>query len=439
LIATLLVTVVPNVPATLDATSALCVVLLCALPLAHAGLAILNTGLGRSRSAAQSLLGSLCVVAVAAIAWFFLGFSIQGYPGGPLHSFAAGSASWDWLANCSPFFRGIQWNDARPASVAAFQIFAVGLAALIPWGSGADRWRLGAGCAAAAVLAALIYPLFGHWVWGDGWLAQLGANFHLGSGFADPGGAGAIHALGGFTALALVWIVGSRRGKFPRQGPPAAIPAHNIVYVLFGCMLAFAGWLAFNTLGAFLFAGIAGPTLMLVPVNTLLCASGAVLAALLVARIRFGKPDASICANGWVAGLVVSSAVAALVSPAAALFSGIVAGATLPLTVEFLELRCGIDDPSGAIAVHGVSGIWGLFALGLLSRLPAGQTVAQLVGIGTLLGLVFPLAYGAYWLLNRVVPFRTDREGERIGMDLHELGAGAYPEFAIHNDEFIPR
>ncbi len=423
----------------MDATAILCVVLLCVQPLAHAGLAILNTGLGRSRSAAQSLLGSLCIVAVAAIAWFFVGFSLASYPGGPSHVFRAGAATWDWVGNSSPFFRAVRWSDARAASAAAFQIFAVGLAALIPWGSGADRWRLGAGCASAAVLAALSYPLFGHWVWGGGWLAQLGVQFHLGAGFIDPGGGGTIHALGGLTALAVVWILGSRRGKFPRQGPPAAIPAHHIIYVLFGCMLAFAGWLAFNTLGAVLFAGIAGPALMLVPVNTLLCASGAVLAALLVARIRFGKPDASICANGWVAGLVVSSAVAALVSPAAALCSGIVAGATLPLTVEFLELRCGVDDPSGAIVVHGISGIWGLFAVGLLSHLPAGQTAAQLVGIGTLLGLIFPLIYGCYSLLNRVIPFRTDKEGERVGMDLHELGAGAYPEFAIHNDEFIPR
>jgi Amt family ammonium transporter len=422
-----------------DATSVLCILLICGLPLALAGLAIINTGLGRSRSAAQSLLGSLCLVAIAAIAYFLIGFSWQGFEGGSSYALLLGSTSWNWIAAQPFFFRGIAWNGSPICFIAAFQLFAVGLAALIPWGAGADRWRLGAASASTALLAGFVYPIFAHWVWGGGWLAHLGVTFHLGAGFVDPGGAATIQVIGGLTALSIVWILGPRRNKYPEDGPPRAIPGHHIVYVLFGCLIVLVGWLALNTLGAVLFANLSGASLALVEVNTLICASGALLAALFITRTRFGKPDASLCANGWLAGLVASSAVAAYVSPAAALLVGLIAGGALPFVVEFLEVTCNIDDPSGAIAVHGISGLWGLFALGFLGNLPSGQMLAQLVGIGTLVGLMLPAIYLVNSLLNRIMRFRTVLEGERLGMDLHELGAGAYPEFVMHSDEFVPR
>jgi Amt family ammonium transporter len=134
------------------------------------------------------------------------------------------------------------------------------------------------------------------------------------------------------------------------------------------------------------------------------------------------------------AGLVASSACAALLTPLESLFVGIIAGIITPLLVELLELALSIDDPSGAITVHAVGGLWGLLAAGIFSP-QSGQLVAQLVGIATLLGLLLPLVYLLFWILNRFVPFRVDPDGERIGMDLHELGGGAYPEFVIHRDE----
>jgi Amt family ammonium transporter len=158
------------------------------------------------------------------------------------------------------------------------------------------------------------------------------------------------------------------------------------------------------------------------------------VATFVVTRFRFGKPDASLCANGWMAGLVASSACAALVSPAASLFVGVVAGIATPLLVELFELALSVDDPSGAVSVHAAAGLWGLFAAGLFAP-QHGQLVAQLVGIATLLGVFLPMVYLLFWVLNRFVPFRVDADGERIGMDLHELGGGAYPEFVIHRDE----
>jgi Amt family ammonium transporter len=421
---------VPVVPVLSETAVALCVVFILLVPFAAAGLSLINTGLGRSRSAAHSMMASLCMIGVAAIAYFVCGFAWQGFPGRPAHVITVAGKSWDWIA-AEPFFlRGFKL-DGSPVSLAAWlEMFSVGLVALIPLGAGGDRWRLGASCASTALLAGCTYPLFAHWVWGGGWLAQLG--------FLDAGGSASIHALGGLTALAIAWIVGPRRGKYAPDGMPAAIPGHNTVIVLFGCLLALLGWLGLNSAGAILFNGAEPGRVALIGINTLLAASSAALAAAAITQLRFGRPDASLCANGWVAGLVSSSAGCAFVPPAAAVMIGLIAGALTPFAVELFELHMAVDDPGGVISVHAVSGIWGLLALGLFSRFP-GQWLAQLVAVATLIGFVLPLTYGLNWLLNRLYPYRVAAEGERQGMDLYELGAGAYPEFLTHNEDFTQR
>jgi Amt family ammonium transporter len=212
------------------------------------------------------------------------------------------------------------------------------------------------------------------------------------------------------------------------------MPGHNAAYVLFGCLICLVGWTAWNLAGAILWLHAPIAALPLTAINTLLSASTALAATFVVTRIRFGKPDASLCANGWMAGLVASSASAALVSPAASLFIGLVAGIATPLLVELFELALAVDDPSGAVSVHAVAGLWGLLAAGLFAP-QTGQFVAQMVGVAALLGLFLPLPYLLFWLLNRIVPFRVEADGERVGMDLHELGGGAYPEFVIHRDD----
>jgi Amt family ammonium transporter len=424
----------PIAPAMTDAQFALTLALLLLAPLAIAGVAFINTGLGRSRSAAQALLGNLAIVAVTAIVFALVGAAWAGAAGLVDHSFQLAGKPWNWLGAGPLLLGGLGSAPPQIQLALLFQFLAVALAAVIPWGSGADRWRLAAGCASAAVLAAVVFPLLAHWVWGGGWLAQLGLNFGLGAGFVDGGGAATVHMLGGLSALAVVWIAGSRKGKFPKEGFSTALPGHNAAYVIFGCLVALVGWLAWNVAGAVLWLHAPLAALPVTAVNTLLSASGALVATFTVTRIRFGKPDASLCANGWLAGLVASCACAGLVTPGQALFIGFVAGIITPLLVEVLELALSIDDPSGAISVHAVGGLWGLLAVGIFAPQP-GQLVAQLVGIATLLGVVLPLIYLLFWLLNRLVPFRVDPDGERIGMDLHELGGGAYPDFVIHRDE----
>jgi Amt family ammonium transporter len=424
--------------------TASCIFFLLLAPLAGAGLALINAGLGRSRNAAHSMMAALCVMSVAACVYFICGRALQGYAGGLAHFISIANKSWDWIGAEPWFFRGLPMNtapNAPPLFLAAwFGILAAGLAGIIPLGSGADRWRLAAICASTALLAGLTFPLFAHWTWGGGFLAQLGVHYGLGRGYLDAGGAGPIHALGGLTALAITWIVGPRRGKYTAEGMPMAIPGHNAVLVLFGCMAASVGWLGLNSAGAMLFAGAEAGRTPLIAVNTTLSASAAALAAAVITKLRFGKPDASLTANGWVGGLVASSAACAFITPAEVLIVGLVAGALVTFSVELLDLRLEVDDPGGCISVHAVGGLWGVLAVGLFGRLEAGgsgQLLAQAVGIATLVGFMLPFTYALNFLLDRVMGQRVAVEGEHQGMDLYELGAGAYPEFVTHTDEFM--
>ena len=415
------------------------------IPFAAAGLGLIHSGLGRSRSAAHALLSTVCVLSVTAIVFVLVGFAWTGYSGGHSYSAIAGGVAWNWIG-AGPYMAGGVGFDEASAQVAirlCFHIFAVGLAGVIAIGAGADRWRLGATCVSSAVFAAIVYPLFAHWVWGGGWLAELGVNFGLGRGMLDAGGSAVIQTTGGLTALAIACLLGPRRGKYGADGMATAIPGHNIVLVLFGCVLALVGWTGLNAAGAMIFYAAGPGRVVLVVINTMLAAAASALAALVVTRFRFGKPDASLTANGWVAGLVASGAGCAFVAPSAAILIGLVAGGVVPYAVELFELKLYVDDPGGAISVHAGAGLWGTLAAGVFAVVGPGmrgpQILAQMVGVATLLGFVLPVAYGANWVLHRIAPQRVDRDGDYQGMDVRELGAGAYPEFVVHSDEFVPR
>lgn len=417
-----------------EATLSFLLVLL--VPLLAAGLALVNSGLGRCRSAAHVMLASLCVSGVAALVYVAVGFSWQGAAGGHAHTLWIAGKSWNWIAAEPLFLRGWRLDLSASSVLVLLQILSVGVASMIPLSAGSDRWRLGAACFSSALLAGFVYPLFAHWVWGGGWLSQLGTNCGLGRGFIDGGGASTIHVVGGLSALSITWILGARRGKFSKDGIPAAIPGHNAVLAMTGCFLLWVGWIGLNSAGAILFAGAAPASVVLIAINTTVCAMASCLTAALVTRVRFGRPDASLTANGWMAGLVASSAAAAFLKPATAILAGSVTGFVVLWCIDLLESRLAIDDPGGAISVHAVGGILGLLAICLSDAQSSGQFLAQLAGISTLLGFVLPVMYFLNWLLNRFYPQRVNEQGERKGMDLYELGAGAYPEFVVHSEEF---
>jgi len=395
------------------------------IPLALAGLTLLNAGLSRSRSSAHMMLASLCAASVAMLVFVIVGFSFAGYgsTGLILH---LGGKDWNVLGNGRLFARSVDFDGSAGALILLLQIFSVGFAALIPVASGAERWRLTAVAASTAILAAVVYPVFTHWTSATGWLGQLG--------FLDAGGAASIQALGGVTALCVAWILGSRQNKFTSEGIPTAMPGHNAILVLFGSLLALVGWLGLNLAST----ALLDPRLLaLAAINTVMAAAAGALGALVTTRFRFGKPDASLSANGLVAGLVAISASAPYVKPAAAILIGLVVGPLIVFAIELIEVHMHVDDPAGAISVHGFGGIWGLLALSMFAD--HGSFLAQALGIATLIGIVLPVGYGFNLLLNRFVPYRVEPSGERQGMDLYELGAGAYPEFVTHREDFMRR
>jgi len=416
-----------------------CLIFILLILLASAGLALIHQGLGRSRSAAHAMLATLCAVSITAIVFVLVGSAWAGYMGGLSHNVHIAGRTWNWLG-AEPFFAASFLKTSTAALVLALQVFAVGLASLIPISAGTDRWRLGAICASSAALAAVAYPVFSHWVWSSGWLAQLPTLFGL-PPFVDVGGAATVQVIGGLAALSVAWILGPRKGKYA-DGMATAIPGHNIVQVLFGCLLALVGWIGLEAAASTLFYAVAPLQLVAIAVDAMISAGSGFLAALLITQLRYRKPDASLSANGWIAGLVAGSAACGQMSPLATVFVGLVAGSLVTFAVEALELKLLVDDPGGAISVHLGAGLWGILALGLFGPTTGSRAaviLSQLIGIATLLGVMLPLIHALNVVLNRVIPFRVDRDGDWQGMDIRELGAGAYPEFVIHADEFVPR
>jgi len=360
------------------------VLCLLAAPFAMAGIAMMSAGLCRARNAAHTMVAALCAAAVAVLAWV--------------------------LANA------VWTRGAPPDERLLFGMFAAALIAIIPLGSGAERWRLRGICISAAVLGGVVLPLWAHWSWQGGWLARLG--------LIDVGGSGMIHAAGGMAGLAASWTLGPRRGKYTREGMPMAFPGHNAVLVVTGCFVAWVGFQGMNAAGAML----AGASTIAAVGNTTVAACAGGLAAAALTRLHFGKTDASLTANGWTAGLVAVSAGCASMSAAGAIVTGAVAGALARVAIEILEGKLFVDDPAGAIAVHGIGGLWGLAAAAFFGK---ASGMAQLAGAATAVGFVLPLMYVVNWAMRG----RAPADAERRGMDLDELGAGAYPDFASHRDD----
>lgn len=444
----------PPAPGVSETLQAICFLSIILVPFAGAGLALINTGLGRARSASHMMLSSMCVMSVAALMYFVCGFAWQSFVAGGSYSLALAGKEWNGLGGAGLFFWGIGSSSGPAGLTACLGMFSAGVAATISLGSGAGRWRLGASCASAALLAGWTYPLFAHWVWGGGLLAQLGVNCGLGQGFIDAAGSSSIQTVGGLTALSIAWILGPRGSKYTTDDMPTAIPGHNIVLAMSGCFLSWLGWLGLNVAGAILYIHANVAAIPLIAINTTLDAAAAALVAVAITRARFHKPDASLSVNGWVGGLAASSAACTFLKPAGAVVVGLVAGALVTLAVEWIETGLGVDDPGGAVAVHAVGGLCGVLAVGLvapvsspvlnvanalqsnLGKSGAGQWVAQLIGVAMLVGFVLPMTYGLNWVLNRIYPMRVAPEDEQRGMDLSGLGADAYPEFLTRTEDF---
>jgi ammonium transporter, Amt family len=309
-------------------------------------------------------------------------------------------------------------------------------------GAAAERWKYVAFAVSSVLLGAVTYPMYANWAWGGGWLSKLGTNYGLGAGYADFAGSGVVHAVGGLTALALSMIIGPRIGKYNRDGSSNAMPGHDIVIVLTGCFILAFGWFGFNpgsTLGA-----SGALRISTIAVDTMLAGCTGSFGALLYMWIKYGKPDASMSGNGLLAGLVAITAPSGYVNTMGAVIIGFVAGLLVCVSVEFVDRVLRVDDPVGAISVHGTNGLWGVISVGLFADGTNGvkglfygdptQLVAQLIGVGTLLGFVFTTSYVANLAIHAIVGQRVSAADELEGLDIPEMGALCYPEFVLKPD-----
>jgi Amt family ammonium transporter len=305
-------------------------------------------------------------------------------------------------------------------------------------------------------IGGILYPISGCWAWGGGWLSQLGLSMHMGHGYVDFAGSSVVHSIGGFCAMALAIILGPRLGKYGADGKPRAFPASNIVFVVSGTFILLFGWMGFNpgsTLGA------TDLRIAVVAVNTNLSAVAGSAAAMLLWYFMFGKPDITMACNGMLAGLVAITAPCAFVSPNSSVAIGVIAGVLVCLGVLFNERVLKIDDPCGAISVHGYCGWFGAVAVGIFADGTygagwngvgaaaylgkAGQGVTGLLhgdfrqfyvqlGGATLLALyALGLTYLVFSLVNAWRSMRVTREVELSGLDVPEFGMLAYPEDAV--------
>ena len=430
----------------------------------QAGFALLTCGLVRKKNAGHLMMLNFAAYVFAFLAYYAIGYAFQfgavainaapanlgGVP--TLNHFLIGSGQWGFLGGKGFFLTGPAY-DAGSNCLTLFEVVFMETAGYIIVGAICERITFWAFLLCELFVGGLLYPISGCWVWGGGWLSQLGSTMHMGHGYVDFAGSTVVHAVGGFCAMALAIILGPRLGKYGPDGKPRAFPASNLVFVVTGTFILLFGWMGFNpgsTLGA------TDLRISVVAVNTNLAAVAGSAAAMLLWYRIFGKPDITMACNGMLAGLVAITAPCAFVSPTASVIIGIAAGVVVCFGVLFNERVLKIDDPCGAISVHGYCGWLGAVSVGIfadgtygsgwngvgaatyLGR--AGQGVTGLIhgdisqfwmqlGGATLLALwAFGGTFVVFKAVNAFRSMRVTREVELQGLDVPEFGMLAYPE-----------
>jgi Amt family ammonium transporter len=429
----------------------------------QAGFAMVEAGLCRVKNANHTYMMNFFVYTCGLFAYWIIGFAIQmggaagnGNLGGlqslnTEHMLTVFGTHWGIFGECGMFLAGHTY-DVGVMVIFLFEMVFMDTALTIVTGACAERWKFMAFAVSSVLMGAFTYPLYGNWAWGGGWLSQLGANLGLGKGYCDFAGSGVVHAVGGLTALAVAMIIGPRIGKFNRDGSANAIIGHDISAVLIGCFILAFGWFGFNP-GSTLGASAAGNLRIgSIAVNTMLAGCTATFGALLYMWVVKGKPDASMSGNGILAGLVAITAPSGFVSTFGAAVIGFIAGVLVCLSCAFVENYLKVDDPVGAVSVHGTCGLWGVLSIGFfadgtsnyggawngvngsvtgLFYGDASQLVAQIVGCATLVGFVFTFSFVLNWILDIILGQRVSAATEVAGLDLPEMGQLGYPEFVL--------
>lgn len=417
------------------------------------GFAMLETGLTRAKNVANTMGMNFLVYALAMLGFWATGFAFQMGGVGALATFGGETTLSTELAvtvagrdygvlGAKGFFLTFENYTPGVATLFIFQMVFMAAGSTIPTGAMSERWKFASFTIFSLLMGAFVYPVYANWVWGGGWLAQLGSMHGLGHGHVDFAGSSVVHMTGGVAALIGARALGPRVGKFARDGTPRAIPGHNVPLALLGAFILAFGWFGFN----------AGSTLSgmdsriaIVALNTALATAAGAVSATFWVWHRWGKPDVTMMCNGLLAGAVAITAPCAFVGAPAAVLIGAIAGIWVVVATRLIEEKLRVDDPVGAVAVHCANGAWGVLALGLFADGSYGhgwngvagpvrglfygdlrQFVAQCVGLIANFVFVATVVSLILWFLDRLIGNRTSADAEVAGLDVPEMGLEGY-------------
>jgi Amt family ammonium transporter len=422
------------------------------------GFAMVETGFTRAKNAAHTMSMNFMIYPIGMLGFWICGYALQmggvgavavlgGTP--PLnHEFTINLFGHSFgLFGLKGFFLSGSTYDVGVFALFLFQMVFMDTAGTIPTGAMAERWKFSAFIVFGFFMSMIVYPLFANWVWGAGWLSQLGAQFGLGHGHVDFAGSSVVHMVGGVAALAGAIVIGPRLGKYSKSGESMPIPGHDLPMAMAGTFILAFGWFGFNP-GSTLAGG--DLRIAVVATNTMLAGTGGAITAMFYVWKRLGKPDPSMLCNGMLAGLVAITAPCAFVNSVSAVIIGVIAGILVVESVLFFDRVLKIDDPVGAISVHGVCGAFGVLSVGIFADGAYGdgwngvpgtvrgllygdpsQLAAQAVGTITCVVWVFTLFYAFFKVVDAVMGNRVAPEVELEGLDIPEMGALAYPDFVL--------
>ncbi|MBI2865988.1 MAG: ammonium transporter [Chloroflexi bacterium] len=393
------------------------------------GFAFLGAGLIRSKNTVNYMTKSFMDFCIASLAFWAFGFAIM-FGGSALFP---GLEAGNTLIGFSGFFLSGESYDVSTIMMWFFQMVFAATAATIVAGAVAERMKITAYLAYSFIIGALIYPIYGKWVWGGGWLGTLEIAGAV--GVRDFAGSGVVHLVGGLAALMGAAMVGPRIGKFHREGTPNVLRGHNLPYVVIGTFILFFGWFGFNA-GSTLAA--TDLRISVIAVNTFLAGATGAVVAFYWNFARTGKGDIIMACNGALAGLVGITAPCAFVPPWAAVVIGAVAAPVMMASASFVERVLKVDDAVGAVAVHAGGGIWGLLAVGIfadgtylgvsgLITGQVGQLILQVIDVAAALAWTLPTTFLTFWAIKKTIGLRASREEELSGLDIPEHGIEAYP------------
>jgi Amt family ammonium transporter len=419
------------------------------------GFAMVETGFTRAKNVAHTMAMNMFIYILGITGFWICGFafmfgglgpvaSLGGTPG-LTHEVTVHLFGKDFgIIGAAGYFLNSKVYDVGVFTLFLFQMVFMDTAATIPTGAMAERWKFKSFAIYGLFISMFVYPIFGNWVWGGGWLASLGTNFGLGHGHVDFAGSSVVHLVGGVAGLAGILVLGPRIGKYNKDGSANTIPGHNIPMAVVGTLILAFGWFGFNPGST-----LSGTDLRIavIATNTMIASASGGLFATLYMWIKYRKPEVGVMGNGLLGGLVAITAPCAFVNATSAFIIGGIAGLLVVVSTFFIDQKLKIDDPVGAVAVHGVCGYWGVLALGLFADGQYGdgwngikgnvtgwfygdpkQFLAEFIGGTTCIVFVFAVMYVFFKICNKIFGIRSREADEIIGLDENEIGLKGYDD-----------